>query len=223
MTSQKLNLRNYKSRKDNPTEQDENCPFAKIQLVRTNLAVTYDLIMLRWFHTNSSKIQVNFRISIEASEHSVAYISPPICFNQLNFGFHLVLSKIYLGQSHNFTNSNFCDVTLHYTLHCQRWIQKIKKRGGRNTCQLCRYFFFFWEIYKNNTKFQRKRGGCGPLGPPLNPPLIVIVQGHVLGSRMIFFFPPSSACERFIHWYFARLLPNGHPVARSLYDLLKGD
>ena len=47
MTSQKLNLRNYKSRKDNPTEQDENCPFAKIQLVRTNLAVTYDLIMLR--------------------------------------------------------------------------------------------------------------------------------------------------------------------------------
>ena len=45
MTSQKLNLRNYKIRKDNRKEQDENCPFAKIQLVRANLAVTYDKIM----------------------------------------------------------------------------------------------------------------------------------------------------------------------------------
>ena len=45
------------------------------------------------------------------------YISPPICLNQLNFGFRLVLSKINLSQSHNFTHSNFCDITLHYTLH----------------------------------------------------------------------------------------------------------
>ena len=47
MTSQKLNLRNYKIRKDNPKEQDKNFPFAKIRPVRANLAVMYDQIMLR--------------------------------------------------------------------------------------------------------------------------------------------------------------------------------
>ena len=41
-------------------EQDENCPFAKIQLVRVNLAVTYKQIMLGWLHADTSKIQVNF-------------------------------------------------------------------------------------------------------------------------------------------------------------------
>ena len=33
------------------------------------------------------------------------------------------------------------------------------------------YYFSVMEFYKNNTKFQRKRGGRGPLGPPLNPPM----------------------------------------------------
>ena len=32
-------------------------------------------------------------------------------------------------------------------------------------CQLYRYFLFFCEFYKNNTKFQRKRGGRGPPRP----------------------------------------------------------
>ena len=41
MMSRKLNLRNHKIRKDNQEEQDKNCPFAKIQLVRANLVVTY--------------------------------------------------------------------------------------------------------------------------------------------------------------------------------------
>lgn len=43
------------------------------------------------------------------------------------------------------------------------------ERGGRDTCQLYKFFLFFWEFYKNNKK--RKRGGLGPLGPHLNPPL----------------------------------------------------
>ena len=33
------------------------------------------------------------------------------------------------------------------------------------------YYFSVMEFYKNNTKFQRKRGGRGPLSPPLNPPM----------------------------------------------------
>ena len=45
------------------------------------------------------------------------------------------------------------------------------ERDGRDTCQPYIYFLFFGEFYKNNTKFQRKSGGHGPLGQPLNPPL----------------------------------------------------
>ena len=45
------------------------------------------------------------------------------------------------------------------------------ERDGRDTCQPYRYFLSFSEFYKKNTKFQRKSGGCGPLGQPLNPPL----------------------------------------------------
>ena len=45
-------------------------------------------------------------------------------------------------------------------------------RDGRDTCRLyLRYFLCFREFYKNNTKLQRKTGGHGPLGQPLNPPL----------------------------------------------------
>lgn len=33
------------------------------------------------------------------------------------------------------------------------------------------YYFSAMEFYKNNTKFLRKRGGRGPLGPPLNLPM----------------------------------------------------
>ena len=56
---------------------------------------------------------------MESTEHKGAYISPPICTRRLIFGkgfcFHLVLSK-YAIQSHNFTNLNFCDVTLPFSM-----------------------------------------------------------------------------------------------------------
>ena len=45
------------------------------------------------------------------------------------------------------------------------------ERDGQDICQLYRYFLCFRAFYKNNTKFQRKRGVRGPLGQPLNPPL----------------------------------------------------
>ena len=89
------------------------------------------------------------RISIEASEHGVAYISPPICFNQLNFGLHLVLFKIY--------------TSLHTTL--SRADPENYDRGGRDTRPLYRYFLLSWEFYKNNTKFQRKKGWLRPSRP----------------------------------------------------------
>ena len=44
------------------------------------------------------------------------------------------------------------------------------ERDGRDICRLYRYFLFFREFNKNNTKFQGKRGGRGPLGQPLSPP-----------------------------------------------------
>ena len=158
-------------------EQDENCPFAKIQLVRVNLAVTYKQIMLGWLHADTSKIQVNFkRISIEASEHRDAYISPPICFNQLNFGLHLVLFKIY--------------TSLHTTL--SRRIQKIMIGVVGTLDHYIDTFYFPENSIKIIQNFKEKRGGCTPLGPPLDPPFIMIVQGHVLGKRIKFFFPPSS-------------------------------
>ena len=107
--------------------------------------------MLGWLHADTSKIQVNFkRISIEASEHRVAYISPPICFNQLNFGLHLVLFKIY--------------TSLHTTL--SRRIQKIMTGVvGTLDHYNYRYFLLSWEFSKNNTKFQRKKGWLRPSRP----------------------------------------------------------
>ena len=56
---------------------------------------------------------------------------------------------------------------------CQWWIQKILKWVAWiiNSSILDTYYFSVMEFYKNNTKFQRKRGGRGPLGPPLNPPM----------------------------------------------------
>ena len=54
--------------------------------------------------------------------------------------------------------------------------QKIRKGVAGTLAQLCRYFLFFWEFYKNNTKFQRKKGGWAPLGPPLNRQLALVKQ-----------------------------------------------
>ena len=53
---------------------------------------------------------------MESSGQTGAYIYPPICTNRLIFGkglFHLFLSE-YTNQSQNFTNLNFCDVSLLY-------------------------------------------------------------------------------------------------------------
>ena len=52
------------------------------------------------------------------------------------------------------------------------------------TWQLYRYLLFFWEFYNNtsNTKFQRKRGGHNPRGPPLNPPLISFIYTTLSSS-----------------------------------------
>ena len=157
--------------------------------------------MLGWLHADTSKIQVNFkRISIEASEHRVAYISPPICFNQLNFGLHLVLFKIY--------------TSLHTTL--SRRIQKIMIGVVGTLDHYIDTFYFPENSIKIIQNFKEKRGGCAPLGPPLDLPLIVIVQGHVLGSRIKFFFPPRSTWERFIQPLFFPLFPSPFPFAFPL-------
>ena len=48
------------------------------------------------------------------------------------------------------------------------------ERGGRTPFSLVSYintFYFSENSMKNTAKFQRKRGGQGPSGPPLNLPL----------------------------------------------------
>ena len=145
-SSQTHSYKNLPYTESTPFQNKSLKPF--FVLVRVNLAVTYKQIFPGWLHTNTSKIQENFkRISIEASEHRDAYISPPICFNQLNFGLHLVLFKIY--------------TSLHTTL--SRADPENYDRGGRDTWPLYRYFLLSWEFYKNNTKFQRKKGVAAPL------------------------------------------------------------
>ena len=69
------------------------------------------------------------------------------------------------------------------------------------TCQLYRYFWFFWEFYANNTKFQIKRGGHSPLCPPLNPLLLTDITSGVT------FTHPSNQFEDYL-----RINPNlvGH-------------
>ena len=63
------------------------------------------------------------------------------------------------------------------------------ERGSRTLAHLpaiyFRYFLFFWEFNKNNTKFQRKRGGRGPLGQPLNPPLMTSKEYSKYGTKQI--------------------------------------
>ena len=68
-------------------------------------------------------IQANFRRICKESknwEHKGAYIYPPICTKRLIFGkwtfFCFALSE-YAFQSHNFTNWNFCDVTLIFSIY----------------------------------------------------------------------------------------------------------
>ena len=40
-----------------------------------------------------------------------------------------------------------------------------RKFGKGDTCQLYRYYLFYWEVFKDNIKFHRKGGGSSPLGP----------------------------------------------------------
>ena len=75
-------------------EQDENCLFVRIQLVRSSYWWDISNGMLWWFHTYPSKIdldrkryiQANFRrICMESFKHNIAYISLEICSNKLSF------------------------------------------------------------------------------------------------------------------------------------------
>ena len=53
--------------------------------------------------------------------------------------------------------------------------KKVQKgiAGTLNNSILDPFFYFSaTEFYKDNTKFQRRRGGRGSLGPPLNQPMI---------------------------------------------------
>ena len=106
--------------------------------------------MLGWLHADTSKIQVNFkRISIEASEHRGSYISPPICFNQLNFGLHLVLFKIY--------------TSLHTTL--SRRIQKIMIGVVGTLDHYIDTFYFPENSIKIIQNFKEKKGWLHPSRP----------------------------------------------------------
>ena len=64
-------------------------------------------------------IQAKFRrICMESSEQTGAYIYPTIFTNRLILArrlFYLAISE-YANQSHNFTNLNFCDVTLLFSI-----------------------------------------------------------------------------------------------------------
>ena len=175
-SSQTHSYKNLPYTESTPFQNKSLKPF--FVLVRVNLAVTYKQIFPGWLHTNTSKIQENFkRISIEASEHRDAYISPPICFNSWILAFTLFFLKFIL----------------HYTLHCQGGSRKLWQGwSGHLTTIIIDTFYFPENSLKIIQNFKEKRDGCAPLGPPLDPPLIVIVQGHVLGNRIKFFFPPSS-------------------------------
>ena len=50
---------------------------------------------------------------------------------------------------------------------------------GRDTCQLYRYFYFSENSIKKIQNFQKKDGGRGPLGPPLNPPLNLLIVAQI--------------------------------------------
>ena len=58
----------------------------------------------------------------------------------------------------------------------ERRTQKIRKgvAGTLNNSILDPFYCSETEFYKNNTKVQRKRGGRGPLGPPLNLPIVSV-------------------------------------------------
>ena len=100
---------------------------------------------------------------------------------------------------------------------------------GRNTCQLCRYFLFFWEFFNNNTKFQRKRGGRGPveLGQPLNPPvgvdsccssvLFSILASAYLGTCVLTWTPPLSP---FLPYFFSPCEPCATKEEKLTYHCL---
>ena len=52
------------------------------------------------------------------------------------------------------------------------WIQKIRKEAAQTLASyIIYYYIFYWELLKNDTKFHRQRGCCGPLGQPLNLPM----------------------------------------------------
>jgi len=70
---------------------------------------------------------------MESSEQTGSYIYPPICTTKqadfwLGGFFHVVLSE-YPSQSHHFTNLNFCDETLLFSISFY-WLL-VQKTGSK--------------------------------------------------------------------------------------------
>ena len=61
-------------------------------------------------------------------------------------------------------------------------IQKIQKEvaGTHNSSILDTVYFSATEFYENNTTFQRKKGGCSPLGSPLKSTHAVMAKCPVI-------------------------------------------
>ena len=147
-SSQTHSYKNLPYTESTPFQNKSLKPF--FVLVRVNLAVTYKQIFPGWLHTNTSKIQENFkRISIEASEHRDAYISPPICFNSLILAFTLFFLKFIL----------------HYTLHCQGRIQKIMIGVVGTLDHYIDTFYFPENSIKIIQNFKEKKGWLHPSRP----------------------------------------------------------
>ena len=71
-------------------------------------------------------------------------------------------------------------------------IKKIQEgaAGTLNSCILDTFYFSETEFYKNNTKFRKKRGGRGPLGPLLNPPMATKLLVYGAADRCYADQPP---------------------------------
>ena len=74
----------------------------------------------------------------------------------------------------------------------QERIQKIQKGVTRTlNSSITKYLFYSeTEDYKNNTKFPRKRGSRGPLGPSLNPPMAPKLMVYGAADRCYADQPP---------------------------------
>ena len=83
---------------------------------------------------------------------------------------------------------------------CQSRIQKIQKWVAWiiNSSILDTFYFSEVEFYKSNTKFQRKRGRRGPLGPSLNRPMYANskISGSLLSRCLEVVGERENGCVR---------------------------